>query len=131
MKFQTLDGSLHIWWILICISFSSCNLICDKSDQITPAPADEEDQEIPEEDAVCRICHETCEERDTFNMGCSCRGALRLVHKACAYRWFGIKGNSFCDVCRREVQNLPVTLLRVQNVSQTGDRNQNQRDSIR
>ncbi|KFK24762.1 hypothetical protein AALP_AA8G021800 [Arabis alpina] len=76
---------------------------------------DDGGEDVPEEEAVCRICMvELGEDSEAFKMECMCKGELALAHKSCTIRWFTIKGNITCDVCKEEVKNLPVTLLHVQ-----------------
>lgn len=85
------------------------------SDSSAGGSGGEDDDIVPEEEAVCRICMvELSEGSDsTLKLACACKGELALAHEDCAVRWFSIKGSSVCEVCKQEVRNLPVTLLRV------------------
>ncbi|KAM0883511.1 hypothetical protein ACQ4PT_031610 [Festuca glaucescens] len=93
----------------------------------TESGAGEEDgEDIAEEEAVCRICMvELSEGSGTMKLECACKGELALAHKDCALKWFSIKGTRTCEVCKVEVQNLPVTLLRVQSVRAEASRGGN------
>ncbi|XP_052206708.1 probable E3 ubiquitin ligase SUD1 isoform X1 [Diospyros lotus] len=82
-------------------------------DEVTPVPLEENDEEIPEEEAIWGICYGACDEGNTLMMECSCKGSLRgIIDEECIVKWFRMRGRKQCDVCGQEISNLPVILLR-------------------
>ncbi|KAH0861686.1 hypothetical protein HID58_089947, partial [Brassica napus] len=65
---------------------------------------------------ICMV--ELGKDSEAFKMECMCKGELALAHKECTIKWFTIKGNITCDLCKQEVKNLPMTLLRVEEYPQ-------------
>ncbi|XP_078428760.1 uncharacterized protein LOC144701002 isoform X2 [Wolffia australiana] len=132
-------GSLHRMYSLggrfrVVQAAAESSSSADNTTVRTADPSEDDGEDIPEEEAVCRICFvELAEGGETLKMECSCRGELALAHKDCAVKWFSIKGNKTCEVCKQDVKNLPVTLLRIQSLPtirqspashQPGERNQ-------
>ncbi|XWS55812.1 hypothetical protein CRYUN_Cryun09bG0032400 [Craigia yunnanensis] len=72
-------------------------------------------EDIPEEEAVCRIClTELGEGAETLKMECSCKGELALAHQECAIKWFSIKGGGARQVeaARYRVwQDVPILVI--------------------
>ncbi|GMP78002.1 hypothetical protein CsSME_00034097 [Camellia sinensis var. sinensis] len=74
-----------------------------------PVPM-EGDEEIFEEEAVCKNCFHNLKEENILKTECKCGNAL--IHEDCAAKWSRTRGNNNCDSCGQEVQTFPVTLVR-------------------
>lgn len=104
--------SLQLRDVFVIQPVRESSLLADSEDCKCDNP-DRDQKEVPEEEAFCRICLlELHEGGETLKMECSCKGEMALAHKDCAVKWFGIKGDSICDICNSHVQNLPVVLFR-------------------
>ncbi|VFQ76079.1 unnamed protein product [Cuscuta campestris] len=62
----------------------------------------------PGQGFTCRVCFQELR-GDAFKTECSCKGDLAIGHKKCIRKWFVLKGNNICDVCKVEVKNLAIT----------------------
>ena len=70
----------------------------------------ESDEEIAEEEAVCKVCFDVFKDEIALKTECGCKNAL--IHEECAANWSSVHGNNRCDFCGQEVQKTAVTLLR-------------------
>lgn len=70
----------------------------------------EGDEEIFEENAVCKVCFHILKEENILKTECKCGNAL--IHEECAANWSRVRGNTNCDSCGQEVQTFPVALVR-------------------
>lgn len=62
---------------------------------------------------MCLICLEPLTTADftsgeAISLDCQCRGELALRHRSCAIKWSRVKGDVTCDICKAQVQNLPM-----------------------
>ncbi|XP_008804711.2 uncharacterized protein LOC103717917 isoform X2 [Phoenix dactylifera] len=111
---------INSFGVLVCVMSANSHSTVDGGSPNHAVEANEATQEegedILEEEAICRICFLDFKDgRQVLKMECSCKGELALAHEECAVKWFSIKGNKTCDICKQDVKNLPVTLMRLQN----------------
>ncbi|CAA7407646.1 unnamed protein product [Spirodela intermedia] len=75
---------------------------------------------LPNLQVVCRIClTDLADGGEILKLQCSCKGDLAMPHRECAVKWFTVKCKKNCEVCEED-QNLPVILLRLQNIPSAG-----------
>ncbi|XP_028057882.1 uncharacterized protein LOC114261773 isoform X2 [Camellia sinensis] len=70
----------------------------------------EGDEEIFEEEAVCKFCFAILKEENILKTECKCGNAF--IHEECAANWSRMRGDNYCDFCEQEVQTFPVALVR-------------------
>eukprot|EP00884_Botryococcus_braunii_P006267 jgi/Botrbrau1/15641/Bobra.4_1s0026.1 len=61
---------------------------------------------------TCLICLENVgpedfESGEAMQLDCACRGEMAVRHRSCAEKWSKVKGDRVCDVCKKEIKNLP------------------------
>ncbi|PSS23964.1 Hydrogenase nickel incorporation protein HypA, partial [Actinidia chinensis var. chinensis] len=86
----------------------------------------ERDEEIDEEEAVCKFCFDILKEDENILKTECCEKPL-LIHEACAANQS--RGNNTCDSCGQEFRRFPVTLLRELGSSQRMDTQESNKQS--
>eukprot|EP00057_Strongylocentrotus_purpuratus_P033952 XP_793406.1 PREDICTED: E3 ubiquitin-protein ligase MARCH11 [Strongylocentrotus purpuratus] len=54
-------------------------------------------------DPVCRICHDTEDERGKTKLisPCGCSGSAEFTHKKCLQKWTRMNGATICEICKQ------------------------------
>ncbi|KAH9673587.1 RING-CH-type domain-containing protein [Citrus sinensis] len=92
---RTESGGGLIRVISVSTRSAAVERISVNDDPATDIATEEAGEDIPEEEAVCRICLvELGEGGDMFKLECSCKGELALAHKECA--WLPLRAG-FCS----------------------------------
>ncbi|XP_057498557.1 uncharacterized protein LOC130783054 isoform X1 [Actinidia eriantha] len=86
----------------------------------------ERDEEIDEEEAVCKFCFDILKEDENI-LKTECCEKPRLIHEACAANQS--RGNNTCDSCGQEFRSFPVTLLRELGSAQRMDTQESNKQS--
>ncbi|GJN11948.1 hypothetical protein PR202_ga30186 [Eleusine coracana subsp. coracana] len=111
-RMDSLGGMFRIVPATPRVAAAASNAVPDIAPTESGAIVDEDvGEDIPEEEAVCRICMvELSEGSDTLKLECSCKGELALAHKDCAVKWFSIKGTRDCEAARNGIAALAISL---------------------
>eukprot|EP00270_Netrium_digitus_P012311 TRINITY_DN3989_c0_g1_i2.p1 TRINITY_DN3989_c0_g1~~TRINITY_DN3989_c0_g1_i2.p1 ORF type:complete len:209 (+),score=46.85 TRINITY_DN3989_c0_g1_i2:210-836(+) len=57
---------------------------------------------------LCRVCHLRADDDDgLLILNCACTKSIAITHADCAVLWFSFKGNRTCEICHKDVTNLP------------------------